>query len=53
MLASNFFPLFASLVASASIGERSIKNNVNIYAYGVGINGFLVYANSNGKWAHS
>ncbi|GAP90346.1 putative cytochrome p450 [Rosellinia necatrix] len=46
MLARIFFPLFVSL-ASAGIAKRAIKTDVNIYAYGVGINGFEVYADSN------
>ncbi|TGJ88080.1 hypothetical protein E0Z10_g622 [Xylaria hypoxylon] len=45
MLAWNFFPFLASL-ASAGIGKRAVQTDVSIYAYGVGINGFLVYADS-------
>ncbi|KAI0468545.1 hypothetical protein F4859DRAFT_206998 [Xylaria cf. heliscus] len=45
MLVWNSFLLFASL-ASARIGRRAIQSDVSIYAYGVGINGFQVYANS-------
>ncbi|KAI0443064.1 hypothetical protein F4803DRAFT_516699 [Xylaria telfairii] len=46
MLAWNFFPFLASL-ASAGIGKRAIQTDVSIYAYGVGINGFSLFADSN------
>ncbi|KAI0909945.1 hypothetical protein F4823DRAFT_401180 [Ustulina deusta] len=45
MLAWNYFPFLASL-ASASIAKRAIQTDVNIYAYGVGIKGLLVSADS-------
>lgn len=46
MLAWNFLPLLASL-ASAGIGKRAIQTDVSLYAYGVGINGFPLFADSN------
>ncbi|KAI1426997.1 hypothetical protein F5Y12DRAFT_224211 [Xylaria sp. FL1777] len=45
MHAKNFFPFLVSL-ASARIGERAIQKDISIYAYGVGINGFSLYADS-------
>ncbi|KAI1121076.1 hypothetical protein F5Y10DRAFT_257138 [Nemania abortiva] len=44
MLARNFYMLLASL---ASVSNAEKATNVSIYAYGVGINGLSVYANSN------
>ncbi|KAI0409407.1 hypothetical protein F4802DRAFT_543735 [Xylaria palmicola] len=41
----NFLPFFASL-ASASVARRSIESGAHLYVYGVGINGFSVYADS-------
>ncbi|KAI0976160.1 hypothetical protein F4678DRAFT_416114 [Xylaria arbuscula] len=48
MLARNIFP-FLVPVASAIVGERAIQTDVNIYAYGVNITGFQIYADSNSK----
>lgn len=45
MLAWKFSPLLIPL-AFASIGERAIRSDVRIYAYGVGIDGLPIYADS-------
>ncbi|GAW12399.1 hypothetical protein EKO27_g6121 [Xylaria grammica] len=42
----NFLPFLTSL-ASASVARRTIESDAHLYVYGVGINGFSVYSDSN------
>ncbi|KAI0816755.1 hypothetical protein GGR55DRAFT_628445 [Xylaria sp. FL0064] len=46
MFAWSFFPLLVS-AAAASIGKRTVQTNVTVFAYGVGIRGYPIYADSN------
>ncbi|KAI1310841.1 hypothetical protein F5Y03DRAFT_344101 [Xylaria venustula] len=48
MLVWNIFPFIVPL-AFALIGERAIETDINIYAYGINITGFQIYADSNSK----
>ncbi|KAI0096164.1 hypothetical protein GGR51DRAFT_544073 [Nemania sp. FL0031] len=47
MLSRNFYLSLASIASLAFVSNGEKTSNVNIYAYGVGINGLSVYANSN------
>ncbi|KAI0429670.1 hypothetical protein F5Y09DRAFT_309743 [Xylaria sp. FL1042] len=46
MLAWNLFPFLVS-AAAASVRKRTVETDVAIFAYGVGINGYPIYADSN------